>query len=372
MGISPQGGRKGNGVIMTIPKRVLVAMSGGVDSSIAAFLLKDQGYDVGGVTMCLGMREREEGRVRCCGPNAVEDARRVCKQLDIPHYVLDYAAEFERKIIQQFVEEYKRGRTPNPCVECNRRLKFGRLLDEARLWGYDYLATGHYAGVEKRDGDYVLVRPRDRRKDQTYFLYAIRPAVLEAVLFPLASFTKDEVRRLAEKKGLSVSGKGESQDICFVNRKHYGHFLARRLGEIKPGPITDTAGNMLGEHKGIVYYTIGQRSGLGVSVGTPLYVLAIDVAENRIVVGNKEQVRAQGLKAGNLNILRGSWPPLVSGKVRYGMREARCRAILEGNRLAVVFEEPQEAITPGQSVVLYDGDVVLGGGVIEELIREAP
>jgi len=355
---------------MTAAKKnkVLVAMSGGVDSSVAAFLLKEQGYDIAGVTMCLGVKEIEGEKARCCGPDALEDARRVCERLGISHYVLDYARELEEEVIARFIHEYRKGRTPNPCVDCNQYLKFGSLLEKARALGFDFLATGHYAGIEESEGGYVLKRPRDRRKDQTYFLYPISREALGSVLFPLAPFTKEEVRKIAAREKLPVAEKEESQDICFITQKNYGTFLSRRIEEIKPGPIMDLTGRKLGEHRGIVYYTIGQRGGLGISAKYPLYVVSIDVPGNRIVVGGKKDVLAKELLAGNLNRLVRDWPPAVYGKIRYRKKEARCKAVAESDKLRVIFEDDQEAITPGQSIVLYDGDIVLGGGVIEEVI----
>ncbi|MFB3924474.1 MAG: tRNA 2-thiouridine(34) synthase MnmA [Syntrophales bacterium] len=348
--------------------KVLVAMSGGVDSSVAAFLLKEQGYGIAGVTMCLGVKEAGDEKARCCGADALGDARRVCEKLGISHYVLDYAADIEEKVIGRFIDEYRKGRTPNPCVDCNRHLKFGSLLEKAKFLGFDFLATGHYAWIEKSEGGYVLKRPRDRRKDQTYFLYPIPHDALGSILFPLAPFTKEEVRKIALREKLPVAAKEESQDICFVTQKNYGTFLSQRIGGIRPGPIVDLTGKKLGEHKGIVFYTIGQREGLGISAKSPFYVVSIDVAGNRIVVGGKKDVMAKGLVAGDLNVLVGNWPSQVYGKIRYRKKEARCIAAIKGGKLEVMFEEAQEAITPGQSVVLYDGDIVLGGGVIEEVI----
>ncbi len=350
-------------------KKVLVAMSGGVDSSVAACLLREAGYGVAGATMNLGVRRDDGEGTGCCGADAVGDARRVCESLGIPHYVFDYAAGLEERVIRPFVEEYRKGRTPNPCVACNRFLKFGRLLEEARARGFDFLATGHYAGIEQRDGAFVLKRPRDRRKDQTYFLYAVPRETLGSILFPLASLTKEDVRDTARRANLPVAEKGESQDICFIAHKNYGAFLQGRIEGIRPGPITDLSGRKLGEHKGIVFYTIGQRGGLGVSAKAPLYVVSIDVEGNRIIVGGKKDVLARGLLAGDLNVLVKDWPPVVYGKIRYRKKEARCRAAFEGSKLRVVFEDEQEAITPGQSVVLYDGDIVLGGGTIETVCR---
>jgi tRNA-specific 2-thiouridylase len=350
-------------------KKVLVAMSGGVDSSVAALLLKEQGYDLAGVTMCLGVQEAEGEKPRCCGPDAVDDARWVCDRLEIPHYVFDYAGDLEEKVIGPFIAEYARGRTPNPCVDCNRCLKFGTLLDKAKAMGFDYLATGHYAGIDKGPSGHLLKRAKDKHKDQTYFLYHMAPERLASILFPLASYTKEEVRSMAVRANLPVAAKVESQDICFVTQKNYHAFIAGRLPGIRPGWIVDKDGKKLGEHRGVVFYTIGQRGGLGISHKTPLYVTAIDVAGNRIVVGGKEDLQSRGLRAGDLNILVGDWPETVHAKIRYRKKEAPCTVAFEKDKLRVLFEEDQEAITPGQSVVFYDGDVVLGGGVIEEVLH---
>ena len=343
-------------------------MSGGVDSSVAAMLLKNEGYDVSGVTMCFGIAA-EGDRARCCGSTAVDDAKRVCDRLKIPHYVFDYAGELEEKVIAKFISEYQRGRTPNPCVDCNRYLKFGTLFEKARVLGFDFLATGHYAAIERTDMGFSLKRPRDRKKDQTYFLYPIKYDDLCCVLFPLASLTKEDVRSTAKKAFLPVAEKKESQDICFVTGKNYQAFLSERVQELKPGPIVDIQGNVLGTHRGIIFYTIGQRGGLGISHTTPLYVLSIDSVKNRIVVGEKKNLKAKGLVAGDVNMLAESWPRQVFAKIRYRKKEAPCRVSLENDRIRVIFDEEQEAITPGQSVVLYANDCVLGGGVIEEVLH---
>jgi len=349
-------------------KKVLVAMSGGVDSSVAALLLKEDGYAVTGVTMCLGIREDGE-RTRCCGLDAIDDAKHVCNQLQIPHFVFDFAKEMEERVINKFTAEYQRGRTPNPCIDCNRYLKFGILLDKARGIGFDYLATGHYARIEKCEDTWHLMRPKDRIKDQTYFLYPIKTGDLPSILFPLDYLNKEEVRTLAKKAGLHVAHKTESQDICFVTQSDYRQFfLEKNLSSVE-GDIVDMAGNILGRHSGIIFYTIGQRSGLGISAKTPLYVVEIDARNNQVIIGEKKALQAKGLIAGDINLLTAELPIEVEAKIRYRKKPARCKISPEGKNLKVIFKETQESITPGQAVVLYAGDEVLGGGVIEKVIR---
>ena len=347
-------------------KKVLVAMSGGVDSSVAALLLKNEEYEVTGVTMCLG--SGSEGGSRCCGRDAVDDARRVCDKLQIAHYVFDFSQELEEKIIEKFVAEYRRGRTPNPCIDCNRYLKFGSLLAKAEALGFEGLATGHYAKIEREKEEIFLKRPQDKVKDQTYFLYVVPYEVLGKIFFPLASLTKEAVRNMARKAGLPVAEKKESQDLCFTSRQDYPDLVSRRMSGVRPGPIVDRKGKRLGTHKGIVFYTIGQRSGLGIAHPAPLYVLSIDVAANRIVVGEKAALKAKGLVAGELNILVKNWPAEVCAKIRYRREAARCDVALKNGRIKVLFEEEEEAVTPGQAVVFYHHDYVLGGGTIEEVL----
>jgi tRNA-specific 2-thiouridylase len=348
-------------------RKVLAAMSGGVDSSVAALLLRNKGYDVAGVTMRFGTGDGI-GTGKCCGPTTVEDAKRVCDHIRIPHFVLDYADELEKKVIARFVGEYGKGRTPNPCVDCNRHLKFGSLLRKARAMGFDYFSTGHYASVGRRGEEYCLKRPKDRKKDQTYFLYPIPYGELKSILFPLAALTKEEVRLIAKEASLPVAEKQESQDICFITERNYHAFLLERGQTLKPGPIVDIRNNILGTHRGIAFYTIGQRGGLGISHRTPLYVISIDVAGNRIVVGEKERLRAKGLIAGNLNLLTEFWPERIYAKIRYRKKESLCKVTFEDDRVEVTFFENQESITPGQSVVFYADDCVLGGGEIEEVL----
>ncbi len=350
-------------------KKVAVAMSGGVDSAVAALLLQQSGHETVGVTMCLGVAPAEGGRAKCCGAREIEDAGSVCRALGIRHYVVDFAADLEEKVIEPFVAEYLRGRTPNPCVACNRWLKFGSLLSKALAWGFDGLATGHYAAIETGGGGYLLKRPKDRRKDQTYFLNAIPRETLAKVLFPLAGYTKDEVRGIAERAGLPVFDKRESQDVCFMPADGHGAFLRSRGAGIEPGEIANLEGQVLGRHEGIACYTIGQRGGLRVSSPKPLYVVAIDAARNRLVVGGKTDLLASGLVAGEVNRLVDAFPEEARAKIRYAHRAARCRISEERDgRLTVRFAESQEAVAPGQSVVLYDKETVLGGGIIQEVL----
>uniref|UniRef100_A0A7V4DG26 tRNA-specific 2-thiouridylase MnmA n=1 Tax=Candidatus Caldatribacterium californiense TaxID=1454726 RepID=A0A7V4DG26_9BACT len=347
-------------------QRVLVAMSGGVDSSVACLLLKEAGFEVIGVTMCLG-----EGR--CCGARAVEDARAVCHMLGVPHFVLDFSREMENIIIANFIAEYRRGRTPNPCVLCNRHLKFGRLLEHARVLGCDFLATGHYALLEKKDGRYVIRRPKDRKKDQTYFLAAVSKEALPFLLFPLGRYTKEEVREIARKATLPVAEKPQSQDLCFIPGGNYREFLLRHLGEERPGNIVTRDGKVLGQHRGIFHYTIGQRRGLGIRAPYPLYVIAINPERNEIVVGRREELLSSGLVVKSFNWLVDEPPKKALVQVRYQQKAQPCSVEAgEHGAVTVVFEQPLEMVTPGQVAVLYDGDVLLGGGPIEEVWHEKP
>ena len=347
--------------------KVAVAMSGGVDSAVAALLLRDAGVEIVGMTMCLGVVPPEGGRAKCCGPQEVADARCICETLGIRHCIVDFAADLEKQVILPFMEEYLGGRTPNPCVACNRKIKFGALLNKALAWGFDGLATGHYARIE-RDGDrYLLKTPKDRRKDQTYFLHAVPKEALPRILFPLAGYTKDQVRGIAEKAGLSVFDKKESQDICFMPAGGQEAFLRSRAVPIKTGEIVNKAGKVLGRHRGIACYTIGQRGGLGISSSKPLYVLAIETGQNRLIVGEREELKSEGLLADQVNCLVEAFPEEAWAKIRYAHKPARCRVSYQGGDLEVRFAEPQEAVAPGQSVVLYDDSIVLGGGIIREV-----
>ncbi len=343
-------------------------MSGGVDSSVAASLLKNSSYEVTGITMCFGIKSNDE-KVRCCGPQAVEDAKRVCYRLGIPHYTMDFSKYLEERVISKFVSEYLKGRTPNPCVDCNRFLKFEILLKKALSMGFDFLATGHYAKIEENNGKFILKRATDRVKDQSYFLYPIRKEMLKFILFPLAELTKEKVREIAKGKDLPVANKPQSQDICFVTSGNYREFILQRMGDIRPGDVIDVDGNIRGMHKGICHYTVGQRKGMGISNKYPLYVLSKDVEKNQLNIGPKKNLQASGLIADDLNLLVDNLPREGFAKIRYAHREAKCEIFCQGKRLKVIFKEKQEAITPGQSVVFYDSDIVLGGGVIREALR---
>jgi len=349
--------------------RIAVAVSGGVDSAVAAQLLSRQGHEVVGITMCLGVAVDEAGRTKCCGPQEIEDARRVCRMYDVPHYTMDFSRDLEEDVIKPFIEEYQQGRTPNPCVACNRFIKFGSLLDKATAMGFDFLATGHYAGMARQGDKPLLIRSKEARKDQTYFLYAIRREVLERIRFPLGALSKNEVRQIARESGLHVSDKQESQDLCFIPQASYGVFLRERSIGVSPGEFVDRKGNVLGRHGGYALYTKGQRARLGGRSGNSLYVLAVDAGTNRVVIGEKADLMARSLVAEEVNLLVDELPERAVAKIRYRHRDASCQVALDGDQLRVVFDEPQEAITPGQHVVLYDGDIVLGGGVIKEAVN---
>jgi tRNA-uridine 2-sulfurtransferase len=347
-------------------EKVLVAMSGGVDSSVAALLLAEAGLAVTGVTMCLGVKEQGD-RMRCCGRDAIGDARTVCDSLQIPHYVIDFAEDLRTNIIDKFIREYSRGRTPNPCIDCNRFLKFGRLLEIARATGFDYLATGHYAKIERNGEAFRLMKAKDRSKDQTYFLYPIRKEDMPQILFPLAGYTKEEVRAMAQAARLPVARKAESQDICFVTGSSYRQLIHGMTGGIEPGPIVDMNGREVGRHCGIASFTVGQRRGLAIAGKGPLYVVSINAEKNQIVVGTKKDLKASVLFSSDFNSLVETLPDEAEAKIRYRKNSSACTISQISNRIRVSFLEPQESITPGQAVVLYQGEEVLGGGVIDEV-----
>lgn len=354
-------------------KKVVVGMSGGVDSSVAAYLLKEQGYDVIGVTMQIWQDEERAVEVEnggCCGLSAVDDARRVAAALDIPYYVMNFKKEFKENVIDYFIDEYLHGRTPNPCIACNRYVKWESLLKRSMDIGADYIATGHYARIEKLpNGRYSLKRSATLAKDQTYALYNLTQEQLARTLMPVGEYSKDEVREMAEKINLRVANKPDSQDICFVPDGDYAGFIERTLdAELPTGNFVTLDGKVLGKHKGITHYTVGQRKGLGLALGYPAFVIEIRPETNEVVIGTNEDSMSNYVRANKLNFM--SIPDLtepmrVFAKIRYNHKGAWCTIEKTGeDEILCTFEEPQRAITPGQAVVFYDGDYVLGGGTI--------
>jgi tRNA-uridine 2-sulfurtransferase len=356
-------------------EKVIAAMSGGVDSSVAAALLVEQGYEVVGVTLNVWPRLPGEDVIErpnaCCSLSAAEDARHVAEKLGIPHYVLNFRDIFAQTVISDFVNEYRHGRTPNPCLRCNELVKFEALRRRVEGLEADYVATGHYVRLEYNSARrrYLLRKAVDRNKDQSYFLYVLTQEQLAHALFPLAELTKDQTRAVARQLGLPVASKPESQEICFVPDNNYGGFLEERVpGIATPGPIIDKEGRVLGEHRGIIFYTIGQRRGLGLAAPRPLYVIAIDPDRNAVVVGEESDLYVEALVAHEVNLVavEALTEPLdVTAKIRYRAAEvgASLTPLPEG-RLQVSFQRPQKGVAPGQAVVFYDGDVVVGGGTI--------
>ncbi|MBR5682356.1 MAG: tRNA 2-thiouridine(34) synthase MnmA [Ruminococcus sp.] len=357
-------------------KKVMVGMSGGVDSSVAAMLLRRSGYEVMGVTLKLFSDEdiseaQKEGRT-CCALSDVEDARSVAYRLGFEHIVFNFRDNFREHVMKQFADSYLCGRTPNPCIECNRHVKFDKMLRRAQELGYDYIATGHYAVVEYdgKSGRYLLKRSKDRSKDQTYVLYSLTQEQLAHTLFPLGGLEKTQVRELAEEAGLVNSNKPDSQDICFVPDGDYAAFIRRFTGcDTLCGKFVDMDGNVLGEHKGIINYTIGQRKGLGIALGHPAYVVKKDTEANTVTIGNEADLYTKSLIADDFNLIsveKLEEPMGVTAKTRYSQKEQPAVVSYIGNgEYRVEFDEPQRAVTCGQAVVLYDGDVVVGGGTIK-------
>jgi len=353
--------------------RVLCGMSGGVDSSATAALLLERGYDVVGVTLKLWPQDCvSRAEDKCCGPQAVADARAVCHKLGIPFYLIDEAEEFQSRVIHYFAEEYKAGRTPNPCVMCNQHLKFGSLLDRANRLGASFIATGHFARLEKDPdtGRTLLRRGRDQRKDQSYFLFSLRQEQLSRALFPLGEMTKSDTRDTARHCGLKTADKAESMEICFVPDKDYGGFLQKSgLVQQHRGEIVDTEGRVLGHHDGVEFYTIGQRKGLGIASASPLFVLALDAETNRVIVGGDVS-----LDRSEFTVHQCNWIPFdnpsdrleVVAKIRYNHPGTPATVYPLPDRTArVELQTPQRAITPGQAAVFYQEDLVVGGGWIQ-------
>jgi tRNA-specific 2-thiouridylase len=350
--------------------RVVVAMSGGVDSSVAAALLRDAGHEVLGVTMRLLDDDRAgRGPGGCCGVAAVRDAARVAARLGIPHYPLDFREQLEQEVVDDFCSEYARGRTPNPCIRCNDILKFRLLLGRLAEFGAGRLATGHHARIRQAGDGWQLLRARDRAKDQSYFLYRMDQEQLGRVLMPVGELTKAEVRDRARELGLPVADKPDSQEICFIPGDDYAAFLRERCPDaFVPGPVVDTAGNRVGEHRGIGHYTVGQRRGLGIPFGERRYVVAIDVARNAVVVGTEDEARSSSAELEDVCWVAGRAPEAgfrALVKVRnVHAGGAATVTPLAGNRAEVAFDEPQWAVCPGQAAVFYGDDIVLGGGIV--------
>ena len=347
-------------------EKVLLGMSGGVDSSTSAILLKEKGYEVIGCTMNLLEEPNEK---------AINDAKKVCEKLGIKHYVIDCRKEFKCNVIDKFIEDYQNGKTPNPCVECNKYLKFGTFFDKAKELGCKYIATGHYAKKEysEKYNQYVLKKSNEEKKDQTYFLYTIPKEKVEYIIFPLQdNESKEDTRKIAEQYNLEIADKKDSQEICFIKDDDYKRFLNENMTKLpKKGNIILGTGEVLGQHNGLINYTIGQRKGLGISYKEPLYVIKLDINKNQVVVGIEKELYSNYLEAINFNWIINVENKIEQGiecfaKIRYRAKEARAKVYKEDEKIKVLFEEPQRAITSGQSVVFYDEDgIVLGGGKIK-------
>ncbi len=354
-------------------KKALIAMSGGVDSSIAAYLCKEQGFDCTGITLKLFDNDdiAEPKEKSCCSLDDIEDARQVCRNIGIPYYVYNFKDSFKENVITRFIDAYEQGRTPNPCIDCNRYIKFEKLMRRAEELDFDKVVTGHYASVEYNEasGRYLLKKAADLTKDQSYVLYSLSQAQLKKTYFPLGGMTKDEVRALAEKLGLINAAKHDSQDICFVPDGDYAAFIEHYTGKTYPnGDFVDENGKVLGEHKGIIRYTVGQRKGLGLALPFPMYVKEKNLAENKVVLCKNEALFTRELIAKDINLITVSEirePMRVKARVRYNQSEQPATVTqLDESTIHVLFDEPQRAISKGQAVVLYSGDYVVGGGTI--------
>jgi tRNA-specific 2-thiouridylase len=356
--------------------KAVIAMSGGVDSSVAAALMLDQGYGCIGITLKLYANEDLAVISRgCCSLADVNDARNVAFRLNMPHYVLNFTEEFREQVIRRFIETYEKGATPNPCIDCNRYIKFDHLLLRAKQLDFDYLVTGHYARIERdsTSGRFLLKKARDAKKDQSYVLYCLTQDQLRQTLFPLGDLTKPQVREIALEKNFVNAEKQDSQDICFVPDRDYGAFIEQYTGKTWPeGAIIDAKGNTLGKHRGIIRYTIGQRRGLGVAANEPLYVAAKSVPDNTVTLGPESSLYSKSLTVSGLNLIactRLDKPLRVRVKTRYLQAEQRATVEQTGEDTARIdFDEPQRALTPGQAAVFYDGDYVAGGGTITEVL----
>lgn len=354
-------------------KKAIIAMSGGVDSSVAAFLMKEKGYECIGMTMKLFYNE-DAGLSRehsCCSLDDVEDARNVAGKLDMPYYVVNFASRFKEDVIERFIDAYEHGATPNPCIDCNRYLKFDQLFTRAKEMDFDYVVTGHYARIEYDEtaGRYLLKKGLDSGKDQSYVLYSMTQEQLAHTQFPLGGMHKPDARAIAEANGFINARKQDSQDICFVQNGKYGDFIEQYTGKTYPeGDFVDLEGNVLGRHKGIIRYTVGQRKGLGLSLKEPMYVCGVDLEKNTVILGRNEDLFSRKLDARHINLISVpsiAGPMRVKAKVRYRQAEQWATVEQTGpDSLHLVFDEPQRAITKGQAVVMYDGEVVVGGGTI--------
>lgn len=353
--------------------KVLVGMSGGVDSSVAAKLLIDAGHQVSGVTLKLFEPEDVTKDIRACGSvNDVKDAKAVAQKLGIEHMILDMKDAFRHDVMEYFIDSYLKGETPNPCLECNKKIKFGKMLEEAQKLGFDYVATGHYAKrvFDEKSGKYQLIRPADRSKDQTYVLYGLTQYQLSKTLFPLGDYDKSDARKIAENAGLINSGKPDSQDICFVPDGDYASFITNNSDAvIKEGDFLNTDGEKIGNHKGVIYYTIGQRKGLGIALGKPAYVTDKNAENNSVTIGDREDLFKDKIEVCGLNWISGevlTEPIKVTAKTRYSQSEAEAVVTpVDNDNVTVQFAEAQRAPAKGQAAVFYNGDILLGGGIIK-------